>query len=85
MKDKSVSNGFGIASFVLGILAIFVSFLNVVAIPFIVLSIIFAAIQMKRKSTGLAIAGLVLGIISIFLALISFFYFYNNFNFFSTE
>ena len=61
-------NGFGIASMVLGILAI-VLFCGCINIPLAILSIIFAVIHINRKtgSIGFAIAGIVTSVISVIL------------------
>lgn len=62
------SNGFGIASMVLGILAL-VFFCACINIPLAIVSIIFAVIHINRKtgSTGFAIAGIVTSVISMIL------------------
>jgi hypothetical protein len=61
--NNEVSDGYGIASFVLsivGLLGIIIFFLGI--IPSI-LSLVFARKQRKIKKTGLSTAGLVMGII----------------------
>ena len=64
-------NGFGIASMVLGILAL-VSFCGCINIPLAIISIIFAIIHINRKtgSIGFAIAGIVTSTISVILTVI---------------
>ncbi len=64
-------NGFGIASMVLGILAI-VFFCGCLNIPLAIISIIFAIIHINRKtgSIGFAIAGIVTSVISVILTVI---------------
>ena len=64
-------NGFGIASMVLGILAL-VFFCGCINIPLAVISIIFAVIHINRKtgSIGFAIAGIVTSAISVILTVI---------------
>ena len=65
------SNGFGIASMVLGILAL-VFFCGCINIPLAIISIIFAIIHINRKtgSIGFAIAGIVTSVISVILTVI---------------
>ena len=64
-------NGFGIASMVLGILAL-VFFCGCLNIPLAIISIIFAIIHINRKtgSIGFAIAGIVTSVISVILTVI---------------
>lgn len=64
-------NGFGIASMVLGILAL-VFFCGCINIPLAIISIIFAIIHINRKtgSIGFAIAGIVTSTISVILTVI---------------
>ena len=64
-------NGFGIASMVLGILAL-VFFCGCINIPLAIISIIFAIIHINRKtgSIGFAIAGIVTSAISVILTVI---------------
>ena len=64
-------NGFGIASMVLGILAL-VFFCGCINIPLAIISIIFAIIHINRKtgSIGFAIAGMVTSVISVILTVI---------------
>ena len=65
------NNGFGIASMVLGILALIFT-CGCLNIPLAILSIIFAIIHINRKtgSVGFAIAGLVTSTISVILMVI---------------
>lgn len=66
----SGGRGFGIASMVLGIIAL-VLFFSFVNIPLAILAIIFGIIQLTRKATkGMAISGIVMGISSLFLLVI---------------
>lgn len=64
-------NGFGIASMVLGILAL-VFFCGCINIPLAIISIIFAIIHINRKTgrIGFAIAGIVTSVISVILTVI---------------
>ncbi|MCI7131764.1 MAG: DUF4190 domain-containing protein [Lachnospiraceae bacterium] len=64
-------NGFGIASMVLGILAL-VFFCGCINIPLAIISIIFGIIHINRKtgSIGFAIAGIVTSAISVILTVI---------------
>ena len=64
-------NGFGIASMVLGILAL-VFFCGCINIPLAIIAIIFAIIHINRKtgSNGFAIAGIVTSVISVILTVI---------------
>ncbi len=66
----SGGRGFGIASMVLGIIAL-VLFFSFVNIPLAILSIIFGIIQLTRKAPkGMAISGIVMSTISLFLLVI---------------
>ena len=65
-RDSSGKQGFGIASMVLGMLALMSVWLIAPAGLFAVLSIIFAIIQLARsKKHGTAIAGLILSVLAI--------------------
>ena len=66
---SSGGRGFGIASMVLGIIAL-VLFFSFVNIPLAILSIIFGIIQLTRKAPKMAISGIVMGISSLFLLVI---------------
>ncbi|MDD7641520.1 MAG: DUF4190 domain-containing protein [bacterium] len=70
-SGQPVGNGFGIASMVLGILAL-VFFCGCINIPLAIISIIFAIIHINRKtgSIGFAIAGIVTSTISVILTVI---------------
>ena len=70
-KEKPAGNGFGIASMVLGILAL-VFFCGCINIPLAIISIIFAIVHINRKtgSIGFAIAGIVTSAISVILTVI---------------
>lgn len=66
----SGGRGFGIASMVLGIIAL-VLFFSFVNIPLAILSVIFGIIQLTRKAPkGMAISGIVMSTISLFLLVI---------------
>lgn len=66
----SGGRGFGIASMVLGIIAL-VLFFSFVNIPLAILAIIFGIIQLTRKAPkGMAISGIVMSTISLFLLVI---------------
>ena len=65
-RDSSGKQGFGIASMVLGMLALMSGWLIAPAGLFAVLSIIFGIIQLARsKKHGTAIAGLILSVLAI--------------------
>ena len=65
-RDSSGKQGFGIASMVLGMLALMSVWLIAQAGLFAVLSIIFGIIQLARsKKHGTAIAGLILSVLAI--------------------
>ena len=65
-RDSSGKQGFGIASMVLGMLALMSVWLIAPAGLFAVLSIIFGIIQLSRsKKHGTAIAGLILSVLAI--------------------
>ena len=65
-RDSSGKQGFGIASMVLGMLALMSVWLIAPAGTFAVLSIIFGIIQLARsKKHGTAIAGLILSVLAI--------------------
>lgn len=70
-SSQPTGNGFGIASMVLGILAL-VFFCGCINIPLAIISIIFAIIHINRKSgsIGFAIAGIVTSVISVILTVI---------------
>ena len=70
-SSQPEGNGFGIASMVLGILAI-VFVCGCINIPLAIMSIIFAIIHINRKtgSIGFAIAGIVTSVISVILTVI---------------
>lgn len=66
----STEKGFGIASMVLGIIAL-VLFFSFVNIPLAILSVIFGIVQLTRKAPkGMAISGIVMSTISLFLLVI---------------
>ena len=66
----SGGRGFGIASMVLGIIAL-VLFFSFVNIPLAILSIMFGIMQLTRKAPkGMAISGIVMSTISLFLLVI---------------
>lgn len=70
-SSPSGGSGFGIASMVLGILAL-VFFCGCINIPLAIISIILAIIQMSRKGEGkgFAIAGIVTSVVSVILTVI---------------
>ena len=70
-SSQPYHNGFGIASMVLGILAL-VFFCGCINIPLAILSIIFGIILINRKtgSIGFASAGIVTSVISVILTVI---------------
>lgn len=70
-SSRPGSSGFGIASMVLGILAL-VFFCGCINIPLAIISIILAIIQLSRKGEGkgFAIAGIVTSVVSVILTVI---------------
>ncbi len=69
-EAPSGGRGFGIASMVLGIIAL-ILFFSFVNIPLAILAIIFGIIQLTRKAPkGMAISGIVMGISSLFLLVV---------------
>lgn len=70
-SSKPSGNEFGIASMVLGILAL-VFFCGCFNIPLAILSIVFAIIHISRKtgSNGFAVAGIVTSVISVILTIV---------------
>lgn len=70
-EQKSDSNGFGIASMVLGIVSL-VFFCTCINFVTAILAIIFGIIQLVRKSSkkGMAIAGLITGGLSLLFAVV---------------
>ena len=72
MEQTKQKSGFGIASLVLGIIAICFSFIPIISyVSFILgaLALIFSIVSLsKGASKGLAIAGLILAIISVYMA-----------------
>ena len=71
MDNSNNSNGFSIASLVLGIIAIVLFCIPYVSLPGGILAIIFGAIGKNKGGKGMAIAGLVLGIIAIALYILT--------------
>ena len=67
VQKANVSNGFGIAGFVISLCVIVLGIIFPFFYLLSILSLIFCIIQMKRYRTGLSIAGLVLSIIGILL------------------
>jgi|GEM_PF-7021182 len=67
-KEKRYFEGFGIASFILGLFGITGTWLF--AIPFAIVSIIRIRKQRIFKGIGFAIAGLILGLISAVISLV---------------
>ena len=76
-QDSKPGNGFGIASMVLGILAL-VLFCTCLNIPLAILSIVFAIVHLCRKagSKGFAIAGIITSVVSVLLTVITIVLFY---------
>ena len=70
-NSSNTSNGFCIASLVLGIIAVILFCIAYISIPAGILAIIFGAIGKNKGGRGMAIAGLVLGIIAIALYLLT--------------
>ncbi len=68
------SIGYGIASFILGLISIVFSWVPVLGFVCSILGIVFFAKQRKIKPTGLATAGIVLSIIGLVISV-----FYNLF------
>ena len=63
-------NGFGIASMVLGIIAV-VLFFSLINVPLAILAIIFGIIQLtKKKAQGMSAAGIITGTLSLILGFI---------------
>lgn len=69
--EKPVSQSFGIASLVLGIVSVVCCCLGPVGLVLSVLAIVFCVLDCRRQQrfTGMSIAGLVLGIIGIVLGI----------------
>ena len=72
---KDGDNSFGIASVVLGITSISVSFLILPSAILGILSIIFGCLQYKTNKNKWAIWGIVLGILSLVLTLALLYYY----------
>ena len=70
MTKEKASQGFGIASLVLGIVSIIFLWFPPFAIIAGILAIIFAVIQKKQKPTDIATAGLITGIVGTALGTI---------------
>ena len=62
---KTVSNGFSIASLILGIISIMSFLLFFISIPLAILAIIFGIIGITKGSKAMAIAGIVTAVIGI--------------------
>ena len=71
-QNNQPSKGFGIASLILGILSIPLSFIVYIGPVLAILGIIFEILQNKKSKTKLATAGLILSIIGIILTIIIF-------------
>lgn len=71
-RDKrEISEGKGIAAFVLGLLSVIISlFIPYISLILAVLGIVFAVKQKKIKKTGLSKAGFILSIIGLVLSII---------------
>tara|TARA_Y100000310_G_scaffold69734_1_gene65291 strand:+ start:870 stop:1205 length:336 start_codon:yes stop_codon:yes gene_type:complete len=70
-QNIPVSKGFGIAGFILSLIALLSLFVvSYVGIVLAILGLIFCIMQFKRGKTGLAIAGLVLSIITLSIGII---------------
>jgi hypothetical protein len=67
-NNSENGSGFGTAGFILGIFALIFSISLWILSPiFIMLSIVFSVIQLRKRKTGLAIIGLILAIISLLI------------------
>jgi len=62
---KKKTNGYGIASFIMGILALVLTFTYIGTVIFGILGIVFYVKQRKNSPSGLAIAGLAMSIIGL--------------------
>ena len=67
---QAQSNGLGVASMVLGILAITLTWAYGLGVVLAIPALILGIIQQKQRKCGMATAGIVLGIISIILAVL---------------
>lgn len=65
LMTEKISNSWGIASFVTGLIGLILSFVWVGGPILSILAIIFSRKQSKTHKTGLSTAGLVLGIINL--------------------
>ena len=65
VEEQNKSTGFGVASFVLGIISIILFLAPYFSIPLSILGIVFAAIQQKKGFTGLSVAGIILNSIGL--------------------
>lgn len=64
-------SGFGVASMVLGIIALVISCCAYISIPLAILAVILGAVGIKKNSgKGMAIAGLICGLISLIPSII---------------
>ena len=71
--QRNPSIGLGIASLVLGILSIIFSWTIILPVIFAILSIVFGAIQLSKKSAkGMSIAGIITSFIGLVLVVIIF-------------
>ena len=72
---KKQTNGFAIASMVLGIISVLCCCINYISIVIAVIAVVFFVVDRKTngKSNGMAIAGLVLGIFGIASGVLSIF------------
>ena len=67
--NKNVSNGFGIAGFVLSLLGLILGLFLQIFFSLAIVGTIFSVIQLRRRKTGLGTAGLIIGVIGIVLLL----------------
>ncbi|TPR24474.1 hypothetical protein DY120_04125 [Apilactobacillus micheneri] len=74
VKNVKVSNGIGIAGFVLSIVSVVVSFTSLFSVIFWILGIIFSIIGLFQKPKGFAIAGTIISAVSglLFILMIVF-------------
>lgn len=84
-QPKEGSNGFAIASLVLGIVGLFTCFCCGFSLLTGIMSIVFGAVSMQRRSSGngMAIAGIILGAVSILCGIVIIAMFFFDASFYS--
>ena len=70
MAKKQETEGYGVASLVLGILSIIIGWYPFLGLIFVIPAIVFGHMQQKRNKIGIATAGLVMGYVILGIQII---------------